>query len=177
MPGGDYLKRWAAGHNFTGPEFVQASTTVHEVGHNFWLTHRGILFDETSNPKWQAFLPTLQQEKNCNPNYLSVMSYLFQGTGPETTGWRSPNQLFERADILDNINHTPPLGLGAGTLPYVMSWYAPVSTAAGKTVLDIAKKHCDGSPIVQSGDGADFNTQMVRISGMTLAATPVDLEW
>src|SRR5262249_12379917 len=31
------------GNHFLGPEFTQASTLVHELGHNFWLTHRGNL--------------------------------------------------------------------------------------------------------------------------------------
>jgi hypothetical protein len=63
------------GNAFRGPEFVQTSTFVHELGHNLWLTHRG-------NLQYDSFLNLLTPlESNCNPNYPSVMSYLYQVPG------------------------------------------------------------------------------------------------
>ena len=61
LPGGDALVSLGFWDRFVGSEFVQASTTMHELGHNMWRSHGG---DPT--------------EPNCKPNYLSVMSYLFQ---------------------------------------------------------------------------------------------------
>jgi hypothetical protein len=66
FPGGDFmvsLGAWESG--FVGTEFTQASTTMHEIGHNFRLSHGGIDATQT----------------NCKPNYLSIQNYLFQLTG------------------------------------------------------------------------------------------------
>ena len=79
FPGGDLLETLGLwGNGFKGSDFVQASTVMHELGHNFWLTHTGDLF--TAPPNF---------EDNCNSEYLSVMNYLFQIPGltpdPPTT--------------------------------------------------------------------------------------------
>ena len=53
-----------------GPPFMQASTLMHEGGHNFGRRHGGDLF-----------------EPNCKPQYLSVMNYLYQLRGlPDADG-------------------------------------------------------------------------------------------
>ncbi len=61
LPGGDALVSLGFWDRFVGSDFVQASTTMHELGHNMGRSHGG-------DPA----------EPNCKPNYLSVMSYLFQ---------------------------------------------------------------------------------------------------
>ena len=67
-PGGDFMMTLGSwGNNFQGPEFIQASTIAHELGHNLWRGHSG-------NPFF-AF------ENNCNPQYLSVMNYMYQTKG------------------------------------------------------------------------------------------------
>ena len=68
VPGGDFMVTlgfW--GNGFLGDEFVQASTTLHELGHNTRLFHGG------ADPL----------QPNCKPNYLSVMSYLVPGARVE----------------------------------------------------------------------------------------------
>ena len=43
LPGADAMVTLGAwGNNFTGSDFVQASTTMHELGHTFALTHGGV---------------------------------------------------------------------------------------------------------------------------------------
>jgi hypothetical protein len=166
LSGGDYLETLGGwGNNFTGPEFVQASTTVHELGHNFWLTHRGILFGESPT---YTLLDPVELERNCNPNYLSSMSYLFQVQGLRKLDG-IPRINFSATQIGTTIDENQ-LPLGLGTLDYVTSWYAPLASAmlAGHTVADIATKHCDGSTIQSS----DYTTQMVRITGMATNTAP-----
>ena len=82
LPGGDFLVtlgRW--GFDFLGSEFVQASTTAHEDGHNLWLFHGG------GPPVPASPIPpeeAAQVRLNCKPHYLSVMSYLY---GPAPVWW------------------------------------------------------------------------------------------
>jgi hypothetical protein len=65
---------------FLGRPFVQASTTFHELGHNYNLWHGGQPGDLGSKfPVATATSTTI--EPNCKPNYLSSMSYLFQVHG------------------------------------------------------------------------------------------------
>ena len=62
---------------FLGSPFVQASTTMHELGHNIEL-YGG------DRPVWgPANTPTTPTYfvPNCKPNYQSIMSYLFQSRG------------------------------------------------------------------------------------------------
>ncbi len=61
LPGGDAARVARLWDRFVGTDFIQASTTMHELGHNMGRSHGG-------DPA----------EPNCKPNYLSVMSYLFQ---------------------------------------------------------------------------------------------------
>ena len=63
----------------TGTAFLQASTTLHELGHNLGLSHGGPLpipGDANANPPTATVMET-----NCKPNYQSSMSYLFQVHG------------------------------------------------------------------------------------------------
>src|SRR5262249_29782746 len=64
------LGLWDAS-TFIGTPFIQASTTMHELGHNFELYHGG------ATPIWGTGTSATYVEPNCKPNYLSVMSYLF----------------------------------------------------------------------------------------------------
>ena len=61
--------------DYVGSPFVQASTTMHELGHNIELYHGG------ATPVWGNAATATVIEPNCKPNYLSVMSYLFQARG------------------------------------------------------------------------------------------------
>ena len=142
-PGGDFvvtLGRW--GFGFRGSEFVQASTTAHELGHTLWLFHGGGPPVPTSpiTPEQAA-----QVRRNCKPNYLSVMSYLFQVGGLlDDSGTPHVNYSIEDVDDLDEFNL---LDLGGGlpgnTSPYRPAWYAPAA-AANVVFGSAATKFCNG---------------------------------
>jgi hypothetical protein len=165
LPGGDLivtLGRW--GNKLTPPqfgasEFVTASTWMHELGHNAGRSHRGDL-----DPS--------KQEKNCNPNYLSVMSYLFQTQGLSVNGDRVID--FSRQEIQTNINETN-LPAGLGTMTYWTSWYAPLSTVDQSLGTTPATRHCDGTPLSQAEkDAILLGGGMVRIEGTTNITAPSD---
>jgi hypothetical protein len=69
LPGNDFVVAIAGwtGYETNGNADQQAGTFMHELGHNFGLTHGG-LFDDAVN----------KVSFNCKPNYLSVMNYTYQ---------------------------------------------------------------------------------------------------
>ena len=97
-PGGDFMMTLGSwGNNFTGPEFIQASTIAHELGHNLWRAHNG-------NP-FSGF------ENNCNPQYLSVMNYMYQTKG--LLNEIGEPQVDYSYKAHDNVNESDlPAGLG-----------------------------------------------------------------
>jgi hypothetical protein len=76
LPGGDSMVSLGFWDNFVGTDFTQAATLMHELGHNFDLTHGGVR--------------QLTRLPNCKPNYPSVMNYLFQLRGRWTSPYPSP---------------------------------------------------------------------------------------
>ena len=179
-PGGDAIVTVGAwGNGFRGPDFVQASTMMHETGHHFWLTHSGNPFDlQTPNPVDPQVSPTgpgplTPMESNCNPNYLSVMSYSLQIDGLISTAVPQPVLDFSRARLADSdglfytvpgrpaieaINeYVLPRFLNNNPNAYYGSWYAPRATVHESLGTTVAKKHCNGTLIT---DGA----QMIRIT-------------
>ncbi len=85
FPGGDILVTLGAFSDTdgkpVGTPFMQASTLMHELGHNVERRHGG----EISEP-------------NCKPTYLSVMNYLYQLRGLLDDDGR-PHLDFSRAVI------------------------------------------------------------------------------
>jgi hypothetical protein len=130
-----------------GSDIAQAGTFMHEIGHNFERRHGG---------------ESLQ--RNCKPNYISVMSYLFQvhgmnaGTDVDFSG-QSLNALDERA-LSDGVM------VGAA---YPTRWYAPLATSYIHKSLAVtpAAKHCDGSII------GTTEAPMVRVDAL-LATAKID---
>ena len=126
---------------------------MHELGHNFWRRHGG---DVTA--------------PNCKPNYLSVMSYLFQLNGfVDDNGLPHLDYSREVALPLDETF------LFDGALPasYRTAWYAPASPGTLFNQLGVtpAKKYCSG---------AKFPTPlppnwvpMVRVDGPAIS-DPID---
>lgn len=153
--GGDLMVTLGSWDNFVGTSFLQASTFFHEMGHNLDLGHGGDISDPT----------------NCKPNYLSSMSYLFQVRG--LLDLQGVPHIDYSSAMLPTLNEADlnesPSGLGAGPLPYVPLWYAPLKTSFLDSIVGTtpAAEHCDGTPIT---NGA----QMIRVDGTSLAATPLD---
>ena len=136
-----------------GTPFMQGSTLMHELGHNFDLGHSGV------------YVPGVPAEPGCKPNYLSSMNYLFQlrGLYNDLPPLGTPRLDFSN-EVLDGIDENgltdTPLG---GTPSYHTGWYAPKSLFTTGTA---ATKHCDGSPI----SSAEFDSiyaggGMVRVDG------------
>ena len=75
LPGNAALITLGLWDDFTGTPFVQASTTLHELGHNLNLWHGG------APALWGNSSRRTYVEPNCKPNYLSSMNYLFQVHG------------------------------------------------------------------------------------------------
>ena len=132
LPGGDALVTlgfW--GHAFVGSDFVRASTTLHELGHNLRLSHGGGM----------SAIAGL----NCKPNYLSAMNYLFQLTGLRDDDGvahldysRASFAALDEGTVVDG-----PLGM-----PYRTAWYAPLLPGTLGVTLGTpaAKKFCNGAP-------------------------------
>jgi hypothetical protein len=157
--GGDLMVTLGLWDNQTGTDFIQASTLMHELGHNFGLRHGGVVASGTEEP-------------NCKPNYQSVMNYLFQVRGLVTTqGVPAIDYSRQELPNLLESSLSEPVGLGAAT-PYLGRWYAPQSTSYIDQALHTfpATRRCDGSrlspgdPVYvlvdadpRAGSGADWN--------------------
>ena len=78
LPGRFFMVTLGLWDGLVGTEFMQASTTLHELGHNLGLWHGGAApqFTNLSNARANTFV-----QPNCKPNYFSIMSYVFQATG------------------------------------------------------------------------------------------------
>lgn len=149
FPGGDVMVTLGgfpdASDRPVGTPFMQASTLMHELGHNAERRHGGDAF-----------------EPNCKPTYLSVMNYLYQLRGLLDDAGR-PHLDFSRqihAPVNETLLSDGPLGF----LPYRIGWYAPL---AGSYLEDFgrpATKHCDGTDLLET------DVPMVRIDSIAAAA-------
>lgn len=168
LPGGNVLVTlglWDT-EQFVGSPFVQASTFLHELGHNANLWHGGreaVFGDKAKNTATWV-------EPNCKPNYLSSMSYLFQVHG-----------LVDNSGSLhldySNVQHSTlnELALSDGALApatkYRNAWFAPVgSPLASSQGATAARRFCSGTPF---GSPAP-NPMMARV----LAGSTIDpINW
>jgi hypothetical protein len=134
--GGDLMITLGLWDNEVGTPFVQASTLMHELGHNFGLRHGGVLASGTI-------------EANCKPNYQSIMNYLFQVRGL----WNSQGMpvIDYSRQLLPTLSESALVeaaGFGASAA-YQGRWYAPLAS----NYLDVAlgttpaPRHCDGTPL------------------------------
>ena len=153
LPGGDAMITLGAFDDISGrpvgTPFMQASTLLHELGHNFWRRHGG------------EFL-----QPNCKPNYLSVMNYMFQLRGLLDNAGVPHVDLSGQA--LDPLSEAALLNLNPSPA-YRTAWYAP--TGSG-TFGPAATKHCDGSALSPTEIVA--GTSMVRVDGTSVTT---DINW
>jgi VCBS repeat-containing protein len=162
FPGGDAMVTLGAFSDHDGlplgTPFMQASTLMHELGHNMERRHGG-----------EAFEP------NCKPTYLSVMNYLYQlrglldDTGKPTLdfSWEAANPALDETTIYDGL-------FSPSSRPYRIGWYAPLvgSYLAGRGTA--ALRHCDGSELLKDGNGVPTEVPMVRIDARTAAGA---IDW
>jgi hypothetical protein len=147
FPGGDVMVTLGgfADHDGlpVGTPFMQASTLMHELGHNMERRHGG-----------EALEP------NCKPSYLSVMNYLYQLRGLLDDDGRPHLDFSGSAYGSIAIDETS-LSDGILGLPYRIGWYAPLSGSylAGRGTA--ALRHCDGSDLLST------DVPMVRIDART----------
>ena len=162
LPGGGALITLGLWDEFVGKPFVQASTTLHELGHNLELFHGG------AGPVWGTASTPTYFEPNCKPNYLSVMNYLFQARGlVDDAGNLYADYSGDQYPDLDES------ALSDGSLPtplrYRTSWFAPrVEGTLGYALgTSPAKRYCTGVPFPEG------TADVTRIDGIS-ATEPVD---
>jgi hypothetical protein len=163
LPGGNALITLGFWDEFLGRPFVQASTTFHELGHNYNLWHGG------QPAIWGSKFPVATAtsttiEPNCKPNYLSSMSYLFQVHGLFTNDDVIALN-FSGEPIQDNLEETSPETDGplspTPSPAYRTAWYAPSSsTLAGTLGVPEAKRYCHG-------EAFGSNPHMARLYTLT----------
>jgi VCBS repeat-containing protein len=151
FPGGDVMVT-LGGFNDNdglpvGTPFMQASTLMHELGHNMERRHGG-----------EAFEP------NCKPTYLSVMNYLYQLRGLLDDAGK-PHLDFSN-EVYASDSALKETGLFDGFVNpssklYRLGWYAPLAGSYLEGRGTVAKNHCDGSPLSAS------DVPMVRIDART----------
>ena len=158
------LGRW---ENFVGTTYIRAATMFHEVGHHLNLWHGGAPAQLINTDKGLVKVV----EANCKPNYLSVMSYLFQLRGLVDAG--NTPQLnysgFSSVPLNEGQLPTGSILPGQATLPYHAAWYVPLghNTVADVLQLPPATKLCSGSPL-------PGGVQMARFDALTVSSS---IDW
>jgi len=171
--GGDLMVTLGFWDNFVGSDFEQAATLMHELGHNFGLRHGPTYLSNN--------LLTVQ---NCQPNYESVMNYLFQVRGLVVVTKDIPvTGLLPPAAVIDYSRQPLPVlnetslneSTGLGTMNYATAWHTNRNSPliAGLEITGL-RRHCDGSFLSpqEYSDWTDGNG-MVRVVGSTRTA-PLD---
>src|SRR5688572_10352889 len=167
---------------FVGSTFLQASTTMHELGHNFELSHAGQPPALTNG--------SLVHQPNCKPNYPSIMSYLFQVNGlldaagnPHIDYSRkayfdlaNTTAVLNEAGLYDgNVNGKQGVPLPDASLPaafqYRTAWFVPITAGSLAETIGIqpATRFCGGEAF-----GTAPNPPMGRFDGPAVAA---DIDW
>jgi hypothetical protein len=172
LPGRFFMVTLGLWDGLVGTEFMQASTTLHELGHNLGLWHGGAApqFTNLSNARANTFV-----QPNCKPNYFSIMSYLFQATG--VTDYLGKSSARYSAEIVDPLNEA---GLSDTALTptqlFKTAWYSPIVPGTFGFTFHVSpsKKHCNGTPLLLDASGNPTELPMGRID----ASTPVDpIDW
>ncbi len=134
FPGGDILVTLGAFPDVSGlpvgTPFMQASTLLHELGHNAERRHGGDVF-----------------EPNCKPAYPSAMNYLYQLRGLlDNDG--TPHLDFSAGQLGLAIDENRLTDGVTSSAPYRLGWYAPLDSSYLAGRVRPAARHCDGTPIL-----------------------------
>ena len=157
FPGGDLMVTLgafpdAAGRPVGSP-YMQGATLMHELGHNFELTHAGA--------------PQTPAEPNCKPNYMSVMNYLFQLRGLFNDAEPGVPHMDFSGEALSAIDENfPAEGFSFGAAArYRSGWYAPQGPG---TIGTPARGYCTGGAFPNPPPAP-----MVRVDANSVAG-PID---
>jgi len=167
LPGGNVLITLGLWDNFTGTPYVQAATTLHELGHNLNLWHGGqpaIWGDKAAGTS--TFVGA-----NCKPNYLSSMNYMFQVHGLFDNAGRIHLDYSGAAqnDLDERLLSDSPLASGPA---YVPAWFAPSSSPLALSLgVSAATRFCNGARF--SSNPALAPTSKARVFAPSTLA-PVD---
>jgi hypothetical protein len=171
---------------FVGSTFLQASTTMHELGHNWELSHAG------KPPVFGNSTTATVYEANCKPNYPSIMSYLFQVNGlldaagnPHIDYARkayydlangTTNKVLNESALYDG-NQTGTAGLPLpdasldAAFQYRTAWFVPITSGSVAEAIGIqpAGRYCGGEAFATAP-----STSMGRFDGPSLASA---IDW
>jgi hypothetical protein len=136
-----------------GSPYMQGATLMHELGHNFELTHAGA--------------PQTPAEPNCKPNYMSVMNYLFQLRGLFNDAEPGVPHMDFSGEALSAIDENfPAEGFSFGAAArYQSGWYAPQGPG---TIGTPARGYCTGGAFPNPPPAP-----MVRVDASSVAG-PID---
>ncbi len=183
QPGSNVLITLGLWDNFLGTPFVQASTMLHETGHNLGLWHGGleaIWGDKATNTATYF-------EPNCKPNYFSSMSYLYQVHGLVDADGNVHLDYSHSAQDPLNESSLADAPLGPSVPLYVPTWYAPASSPLALSQnATAAKRFCNGSlfdPLAKPADMARVHADSPSSSvdwngdGVTNGAAPLNVNF
>ena len=168
--GGDFMVTLGLWDNFTGTQFVQTSTTVHEMAHLLGVRHGGAA-PQPPSPSFPSGIPSL----NCKPNYQSISNYFFQILG--LPGPNGPVIDLSRQALQplseSSLEEAPLTAVGGGAMLYPTRWYVPAGQlGTGNLNVTVgttpASKTCTGAlvPVAEQ--------TMIRVSGTSATAA---IDW
>jgi hypothetical protein len=161
LPGRFLMVTLGLWDNQVGTEFMQASTTLHELGHNLGLWHGGGAPSFTTLPTARA---NTFVQPNCKPNYFSIMSYVYQATG--VVDFTGTARVRYASEVVDPLNEA---GLSDSSLSpeqlFRAAWYTPLLPGTLGYTLGIAPatRHCNGTPLFLDANGSPTELPMGRI--------------
>lgn len=112
---GNFAGPDSAGKTQNGTDRQQSGTFMHELGHSLGLTHGGGAGIDTDDDGQSA-------ARNCKPNYLSVMNYLFQFSGLTNADTGVQAIDYSRSDLPDLNEASLRENNGIGDGPLMTAW-------------------------------------------------------
>ncbi|MQA30891.1 MAG: hypothetical protein GEU82_13835 [Luteitalea sp.] len=158
-PGGDLMVTLGFWDDHVGSPFMQASTLLHELGHNFRFRHGG--------PPLITPGGTVALQPNCKPNYQSAMNYLFQVRGLLNANGAAVLDYSRQAlGALDenSLSEAAGLATAANPMTYLTRWFAPSSYIDQALGTTPATRRCDGSKL-GPGEVGLYRVDGTRVSG------------
>ncbi len=138
-------------NNQVGTLNVQTGTLLHEMGHSLTLTHGGTYYNDPANTSVATY------EVNCKPNFVSVMSYLFQVRGFVDGGFDYSGQTMPPLnEAYPSLSESAGIGLDSfgNTAVHLTRWYSNPNAIdkqlQATTGNRYARAHCDGTPLTSA---------------------------